>query len=416
MNKKYNIELSHPIRDMMGEVVFGLENFEVLEESKHKVIASRRISGNLGKKEKSAWDNGLKQRFFTLFSKLQKKIGIINFRIYLGSKNAQVIFANGGFLITNRPYFTYIEKATQIYGYTAKNYNRVLSKLLLQFLLSRKNLKNIFFLTEAAYKGMLNIPFYNKKIKNLIREKGVVIYPPIKNLGKPRIERFKEIKEKISFLYIASSLYGKGGPEMINAFAHFYKENKNIRLVLVINIESIKSADLKRIEEHGGIELHDYIFSREELFDKFYNRCHILCYPTYSDSFSAVINEAISAYMPIITSDFYSIPERVVDGYNGFLFPATFPNYDKNYVIYQEHFTDRTDLMDTVNVYQKDGKLKYAEDFLYEKMKILVHDRALLYRMASNSKKMYEEKLDPEKIRNKVNILLLKGIKKIKEK
>lgn len=408
MQKKHIIGMAHPMREMLAEVVLGLENFEISEQSKKMIVTNRKT---VRKEVETAWRRKISNLISGVILRMQKSIGLINFRFYFRD-DCDIAFAHGGFLVTDKPYFTYLEKATQIYGYTGKNYDTWLSKFLLRHFLRDEKLKGIFFLTEAAYKGMLNISSYDDETKDLIRQKGTVVYPPMENLGKSDIDRFLQTKEEIRFLHIASSIYGKGGIEILHAFNRLYKENRHIRLVLVVDTKSVKPEDTEIIRKSRNVEMHDYIFTRKELFDQFLNTSHVFCYPTYSDSFSAVINEAISAYLPIITSDFYSIPERVFDRKNGFVFPSPLPNYDNNFVISEDHFTDQPDFLDRVDAYRIDGRLKYVEDFLYEKMKILSQDSDLRYRMASENKRLYEGTLNPVTIRETVNRLMLNSISK----
>lgn len=406
-NKKYIIELSHPIREMLASIILDLDDFGIDEESKKKILVNRKSEN---KQTGSIWSGNSSRLLFFLLDKIQKKLGLVNFKFYFAKKKSDLVFAHGGFLITDKPYVTYLEKATQIYGYTGKNYGKFLSKLMLRYFLKDKKLKKIFFLTQAAFEGMLNVPEFDRKMKEIIRTKSVVMYPPLENLGNPNPERFKDTKGDMKFLYISNSFYGKGGKELLNAFLKLYQENRAIRLIIISNTKTIGKDDFETIKKNEKIEMYDYVFSPKELFDKFFNQCHVFCYATYSDSFSAVVNEAIAASLPIITSDFYSIPERVIEGYNGFLFKSPFRNYDNNFVIEKEHFTDIYDFYEIISKNQINGKLDYVTDFLFEKMKFFTENRTELQRMSLNCNSIYDEMLNVGKIRYNVNIIMLKAI------
>lgn len=401
MKKKHIIKLAHPMREMLAEIVLGLDDFELADESKPMILSNRKKADIPGHSANAILDR-LRSFVSRTIILVQRRIGLINFKIVL-RRDCDILVAHGGFLITNRPYVTYVEKATQLYGYTAKNYNKKLSLFMLRRFLRSNLLKSIFFLSRAAFDGMMNIEFFDDEIRGLIRSKGVVIYPPVGRSEEADVERFKDVNDGFRFLYISNNFYGKGGLELLHAFNRLWEKTRNTRLVIVTNVASIEESDLQDILKNSGIELHDFIFTREELFRKFFDTCHVLCYPTYSDSFSSVVNEAICSYLPIVTTDFYAIPERVVDGFNGFLCRSPFVNYSKDFVIHSEHFTDQPDFHEIIRSARGSGRLQYIEDFLYEKMKLFSVDTKILYQMALNSKRTYNEKVNSDVIRREIN-------------
>jgi glycosyltransferase involved in cell wall biosynthesis len=101
------------------------------------------------------------------------------------------------------------------------------------------------------------------------------------------------------------------------------------------------------------------------------------------------INEALSYGLPIISSDFFSIPERVTHGKTGFLFKSPFPNYTADKVIDVEHAND-SDIFSLVFEATEKGELRRVEMFLYDSMKKLVEDRSLLRRMSKAVTVRYE--------------------------
>ena len=409
MKKKYIIKLAHPMREMLAEIVFGLDNFDLADASKSMILSNRKKERDIVF-PRSTPSGNFRGYILGCIARIQKKLGLINFRI-VWEKDCDILVAHGGFLITNKPYVTYIEKATQLYGYTAKNYYKPLSLFMLRRFLRNGKLKKIFLLSQAAFDGMVNIASFDDELRGLIRNKGVVVYPPISRPGEPDIDRFRGVKDGIRFLYISNNFYGKGGLELFHAFVRLREEMRDIRLLIITDIKSIEEVDLQSILASDGVELHDFVFTREELFGKFFDTCHVLCYPTYSDSFSSVVNEAIVSYLPVITTDFYAIPERVRDGYNGFVCRSPFPNYDERFVISSEHFTDQLHFHEIIVKSRKEGKLKSIEDFLFEKMHLLATKKEMLYRMASNNKRFCEEKLDPDMIRGKINRVFGEAIK-----
>lgn len=402
VGKKIIIALSHQIREQLAEVVLCTKSFRLDTKSKLLIYTN-----------KSSWKSKPKKKI-TLISKCieytQKKLGLINFRIFF-SRDANMVFSNGGFLITNKPYIAYIEKPTQIFGYTAKSYEKPIGRFMLNFFLRQKNLKFVFFRTEAALSGMLHIPLLGKRTEAMIKQKGTVIYPPIRNPHNTSTERFKNLRN-IRFLFVTSAFYEKGGIELLNAFQRLRKRyGDRISLTIISRTNTMEDSDLRRIQSTAGITFSEPI-SRSKLYKQYYNTAHVFVYPTYSDSFSAVINEAISAYLPIISSDFFSIPERVIDQETGFLFNSPFKNYDQNMVIFEEHFTDDSSFPSDLPEKRSTGKLDYVEKFLEEKMAFFVENPKEIEVMAKKTKVLYENTFSGEKIATRIEDLFHQTVSK----
>lgn len=121
---------------------------------------------------------------------------------------------------------------------------------------------------------------------------------------------------------------------MLDAFEA--TKSSNIQLTIITKTKTIQHKDVIRIQKDSRITLLDAQFSRKELVSRFFATHHIFCCPTYFDSFNMTINEAIAQYMPVITTNFFSIPERIKRNYNGYVCQAPYVNYDTQYVIYEE--------------------------------------------------------------------------------
>lgn len=407
MDKKYTIAFSHPIREQLAAVVTSLPDFVVDELSASSIKKNTAEWKSL--KMFSNFNNYINFSSVSKISiqeRIQKIFGLVNIKIYRTEKD--MVFSNGGFLITNKPYVIYMEKATQIFGYTAKNYNKPIGRLMLKNRLGDNNLKYVFFRTETAMSGFLNTFKNDDKIVNLIKQKGRFVYPPTPKFIEPDLERFRNI-DTFSFLFVSSAFILKGGKELVNAFNRLCEEFDNVELNLITKLGTIDDETLPKIVSNNKIKLHEPV-NRKDLYVDFLIKSHCFVYPTYSDSFSMVINEAISMYLPIITSNFYSIPERVSDGVNGFLFESPFKNYDEKFVIFEEHFSDNNNIIREIYERSNDGKLKYVEDFLYEKMKYLLENKEKAFNLAEGSKRIYLEKMNSDLIIKNTNDLLLKSL------
>jgi glycosyltransferase involved in cell wall biosynthesis len=304
-------------------------------------------------------------------------------------------------LRTNKPYITYIEKSSALFGYTAKKYYTLIARSMLYISLRSPKLRYIFFRSHTALQGCLATYKKYPRIHRLLQEKSVYVYPSLASFATPPIlERFK--KPPITkFFFNSSSFILKGGYQLVRAFTELSETYKNIHLTLLTKESTIDKTSLQIIRSNSHITLIEPNFNPEELFEQFYCTHHCFVYPTYSDSFAMVINEAIAAHMPIITSDFFAIPERVHEGVNGFLFPSPYKNYTADFVIQEEHFGDNPLILQQIYEDSIAGNLDHIQKFLYEKMLLFVSDPSMLYRLAQGTQKVYNDIL----LTNQQNII-----------
>lgn len=410
MDKKYTIALAHSFREQLADVVLDLPDFSVLNVDRFVSTNVREWKAIKMFGSFSSYLNFSSVTSIPIVSRIQKIFGLINFRIvFFDRRNVDIFFANGGFLFSRKPYITYIEKATQVFGYTAKNYNKCIGRWLLRNRLEDKKLKYVFFRTETAKKGFINTFKDDARIVRAIEKKGVYVYPPTfparDNIS---LERFRN-PEKVRFLFISSSFVLKGGAQMVRAFDALSHEMTSVELIIITKIGTIDQETLNVIRKNKKITLKEPM-DRATLYTEYLLTSHCLVYPTFSDSFSMVINEAIGSFLPIITSDFFSIPERVRDSKNGFLFPSPYKNYNDEFVIFEEHFSDDENIIRRIYEDDREYRLRHIQKFLYEKMKILATDNDVLFRMAEASKEMYYERLDDIKIKKQVNAYFISAI------
>lgn len=380
MDKKYKIALSHPIREQLANVILNLNNFELDNKSKNKIKFNKKIwniKGNIPN--------------FNILNKIRwflQKIWVINLRFF--KTNADISFANNGFLFTNKPYIIYIEKATAIFWYSTKNYNNLLSKFLLKNRLKDKKLKKIFFRTKTAMIWFKNTFKKDKIISEILKEKSCFVYPPTTNPEKINIERFKNIN-KIKVLFISSDFYLKWWKQILNSFKNI--RSTNIELTIISKKNKIEENDFKIIQDNLNINFIEAKLDRLSLYKDYINKSHIFLCPTFFDSFNMTINEAISSYLPIITSDFFSIPERIIDWYNWYTFQSPIKNYNNNFVITYEPWRDWKDVNTEIEYMQKKWDLNYIEKFLEDKIQYLLENPDKIYELAKRQKDFYEKHL-----------------------
>lgn len=392
MKSQYTIELATPMREQLTEVVTGLEHFSLVKGDEKYIRVNKEI-----------WKNSSQKKQHSLLSrtvlKAQKRLWLINMRRFTGVQD--IAMSNGGFLVSNIPYITYIEYGPQVFGYRTL-YTKLLSKLLLHFFLRDENLICILFRSHAWYQSFLNLPTLTPSAKTRLEKIAHVIYPPIDPLSSD-LTRFEQ-PETVKLFFIKNRFYEWGGKELLNTFLKITETYTTVALTIVTNLDYLSEEDKWIMQQHTSIALYHVGFTREELFDQFFLTHHIAVMPTYRDSFNMTINEAIAASLPVITTDFFSIPERVIDGYNGYLCEAPLKPYDpETFVVH----SFPKDLGEEVEILRKSGSLEYIQDFLYEKIVALVDDNQLLQTMADNAQTFYQEHLEWPMIRKQFDQKLL---------
>ncbi len=408
--KPYVLALSHPMRESFSDLVSDLPHFAIdpltqsqIQQSKHvwkKIPMFQSFEAFLDPASAS-------QKSF--FEKVQRTFGLLNVRRF--RTNTNVTLANGGFLFTNKPYVIQIEKATQIFGYSARSFRSPIGRFMLRNRLKDKNLSCMVFMTETALIGFRNTFKDDKAISALAKEKSAWCYPPANNPRHASLERFQNIKT-ISLLFVSSSFLLKGGRELVRAFVRLAEKKRTVHLTLITHKGTIDPESLKLIRQCKQITLVEAGLDRKDLFIRYLNKAHCFVYPTYSDSFSMTVNEAIAAYLPIITSDFFSIPERVQHGKNGYCFKSPFANYSKGFAITEEHFGDQPKINRLIFDAAQAGKLDFVEEFLYTNLLRIANNPSELLRLAQGSKHMYETRTGDHLQRAKIDGLLRKAVER----
>ena len=118
------------------------------------------------------------------------------------------------------------------------------------------------------------------------------------------------------FLFVATQFEIKGGAALLSAFRRVQEQAPTTRLDIVSHVPAARREDITRC---SGVTVHEATFTREEIRDRFLRQSDVLVHPTYVDSFSMVVLEALSEGVAVIATDVYAIREMVHDGVNGVL-------------------------------------------------------------------------------------------------
>jgi glycosyltransferase involved in cell wall biosynthesis len=128
------------------------------------------------------------------------------------------------------------------------------------------------------------------------------------------------------FLYVGRLVKAKGVLELLDAYAQLDPEmRRQIGLVFVGDgAEFGKMREAAARIAPGTIQFSGFVH-REEL-PEYYALADTLIFPTHSDPWGLVVNEALACSLPVIISEVAGCAEDLVqDGWNGFVLPPSDP-------------------------------------------------------------------------------------------
>jgi glycosyltransferase involved in cell wall biosynthesis len=123
------------------------------------------------------------------------------------------------------------------------------------------------------------------------------------------------------FLYVGRHVEEKGVFDLLAAYVRL-DENTRSRIGLVFVGDGPARADLvQRASKMGSGGVKFYGWVHRERISEFYALAEALIFPTYSDPWGLVVNEAMASGLPIVASDAAGcVPDLVHQGKNGFRF------------------------------------------------------------------------------------------------
>jgi glycosyltransferase involved in cell wall biosynthesis len=289
--------------------------------------------------------------------------------LYLPKNQTHLIHSCRGVLVLNKkPWIIDFEHIVSTVGYNFNRINNPHYKRIIEKFLSSKYCKKILPWSYAAKQTIFH--YLNAaKFKNKIE----VIYPAMHKISKFR----KEKSDKIRILFVGHAFLAKGGLDLVEAFKILNKKY-DVKLTMITNLP-------KRFDKLKSLPNLNFIspLPREKIFE-FYRQADIFCLPSYVDSFGFVLLEAKAFGLPIVTSNFFAMPEIIRDGETGLLIKIPekirkFP-FTKN---------PKKDLPIYINYVDK-GKHKELVDQLINKLSCLIEDNKLRKKFAKEGKKEIE--------------------------
>ncbi len=316
---------------------------------------------------------------------IQRLIGLPNVRLVINPK-ADLLFSYSGLVVSNKPYVVYIETGLAFFNYDPLIAHHPLAIRIVSFLTSRKNCRQLIFMSEAAQKSFYATLPLSPKIQAILKEKSSVIYPITNQpLAKPKV-----LKGKLRLLFVGN-YYIKGGMEVVAAYERLQKKYKDIELTMVTPLTSIRPEDQAHMKRLGVVLLDARL--KEAEMAELYRSHHIFLLPTYRESLGLVIIEAMAAGLPVICTDQFATAELVKDGYNGFVFP-NHPLKDYNPATYKMYGKLQQPIVFFERFFQlrQAGKLRPVEDFLCLSLEKFLTNSKLITEFSHNTLHRYKEK------------------------
>lgn len=121
------------------------------------------------------------------------------------------------------------------------------------------------------------------------------------------------------FLYVGRLWRGKGISSLVDAYQSVVRD-ATVQSSLLLVGDGPEAASVRRASEHGGLRVRLAGFHQKSDLPRMYAAGDVFVFPTLGDPYGLVVDEAMAAGMPIIsTTSAGEIGERVIDGVNGYL-------------------------------------------------------------------------------------------------
>lgn len=135
---------------------------------------------------------------------------------------------------------------------------------------------------------------------------------------KRRIRNKIGVKEKVVLLYVGRIIYKKGVDILVKEFIKMYEHRTDIGLYLIGNYYDSDFYMSLDIASYSNI--HHIAFCEKDVLMEYYSCADIFVFLTRDDPWGLVINEAIAAGLPVLSSDKCGAAKELITDYkNGFV-------------------------------------------------------------------------------------------------
>lgn len=142
-------------------------------------------------------------------------------------------------------------------------------------------------------------------------------------------EKYKLREENLVALFFGNLTPSKGIPDLIQAFEHVYKRNKNARLIVTgMASKYIDIDDFINFAKKLGLDeaiVFDSRYIPMEEIEPLMNLANVVVLPYRTISQSGVLQVAYAFGKPVVATNTGGFPEAVEEGKSGFLVPVEAP-------------------------------------------------------------------------------------------
>lgn len=189
----------------------------------------------------------------------------------------------------------------------------------LERLFIARNFKKLIFWSHA---GRQSLESYGHLRNPTVLAKTTVVYPAIRRVSDNMIRSHADGTVNILF---SGDFFRKGGVHVVDAFERALAVHQNISLRLCCDPEadfnsanaSLRSSYLDRIRRNPRIAIGRV--DRTDMIEKILPITDIYALPTYVEAFGYAILEAMAYGIPVISTNYFAIPEILRNEETGLL-------------------------------------------------------------------------------------------------
>lgn len=126
-----------------------------------------------------------------------------------------------------------------------------------------------------------------------------------------------EITMPLKLLFVGQVNYRKGMHHLLKVISQFPQKQVELYLAGAYDTNATFYTEYK-----GKDNIHFLGFVTRDILASLYQECHVFVFPTLGEGYAMVLLEALSCGMPCIVSNHAGGNEAIIDGKNGFEFPA----------------------------------------------------------------------------------------------
>jgi glycosyltransferase involved in cell wall biosynthesis len=305
-----------------------------------------------------------------------KYIGLPRIWYYLNTYNADLIYSTRGIIpLNDKPFIVEAEHPLAFVGLDPANYG-IRQKFWINLLLHRKVAKKIIFTAEKAAEVM-------KSEFPKLKDKVDFVYAAIP------FKEIKRIKHKgfIITMFNRGDIYSRGLRTMLNILPILRKKYPDVKLRVVTG--NVLQEDQLLFKKYEVEWINHFLNEEEE--DQLFASSDVFVHLTYVDTAGNIIYNAMRAGLPLILSDIFSNPEKVINYKNGFLIHVPVSLFDERGMIRKlsidlSRYSDKKVERDLLE------KIEYLIEHPNEKIKMGEYNKELIrsgkFSMQERNKKL----------------------------